>query len=101
MIRLQQTHALVKDEISESETAMGRFDPENSEQAVCLDYGQRDGVPFRGSVGVSVGVDEVAVVDGDGSVSARFEVCFASWDERGGLDEVDIGGIESGDDPSV
>ena len=43
----------------------------------------------------------MAVADGDGGVSARFEVGFVSGDEGCGLDEVDVGGKESGDDPSV
>ena len=43
----------------------------------------------------------MGVVDRDGSVNARFEVGFVSGNERGGLDEVDVGGAEPGDDPSV
>ena len=72
MIFLQPTYAFVKDEVSES--TMGRFYPENLERTICLDYLPRDGVRFR----CPVGVDEAAVVDRDGGVSARFEVGFVS-----------------------
>lgn len=73
---------------------MRRFDPESCEGTVCLDYLPRDWVRirFRGSVG------EVGVVDGDGSMSTRFEVGFVFGKGR---DEADVGRAELGDDPSV
>lgn len=74
MIRLQPTNALAKHAVSKPETAMGRFDPENSERTVCLDYRPRDRVRIR-RTGVG---DEMAVADRDGGVSARFEVGFVS-----------------------
>ena len=45
----------------------------------------------------------MAVVDGDGGVGARFEIGSVSGDQGSGLgelDEVEVGGTESRDDPS-
>ena len=77
---------------------MGRFDPENPERTVRLDYGPRDGGRFRGP---GNNVDCVAVADGDRGMGARFEVGFVPGDEGGRLDEIDVRGSELRDDPSV
>ena len=40
-------------------------------------------------------------MDDDGNLSVGFEVYFVSWDERSGFDEIEVGGVESRDDPSI
>jgi hypothetical protein len=74
MIHRQPAHTLVENQVPESKSAMGWFDPENSKRTVCLDHGPRNGIRLRRSVNFNA----VPVTDGDGGVSARFEVHFAS-----------------------
>jgi hypothetical protein len=97
MRHLQPAHTLVANQVPESESAMGWFDPENSERTACLDDGPRDGIRLRHFIDVN----GVPVVDEDGGVSAGFEVRFVPGYKGGGLDEVGVRGVESRDDPSV
>jgi hypothetical protein len=97
MRHLQPAYTLVANQVPESESATGRFDPENSERTVCLDNGPLDGIRLRHFVDVN----GVLVMNGDGGVSVRFERRFVPGYEGGGLDEVGVGGVASRDSPSV
>jgi hypothetical protein len=99
VIRFRSADAFVKDKISEAETTVGWFDPEDSEGTIRLYDGPRHGVRhFRGpgtTVTVDIDIGEMAVVDNDGSMRTRFEVCLISGDQGGDLDKVDVGRTES------
>ena len=73
-----------------NESAIRRFDPENSERIDCLKHRPCDGVLLQGST--ETNVSEVAVVDRGGDTSTRFDVGSMCGSVIGGSDEVGVGG---------